>query len=256
MRMTDKVALITGGSTGMGKATALLFAREGARVAIASRTMKTGNETIDEIRALRGDAFFIPTDVGRASDVRRMIDATLEHYGRIDVLFNNAGQPCDRPLLEIGEEEWDYTFAVNLKSVFLACKLAIPSMQKTGGGVILNNASQIALVGVAGAPAYAAAKAGVVSLTKSLALAHAKHGIRVNCICPGTTWTPLAERGYGSLPDPEAAIEGSKKRIPLGRLGTSDDIARAALYLASDEASFVTGAVLLVDGGRMAGAAT
>lgn len=256
MRMKERVALITGGSTGMGRATAVLFAKEGAKVVIASRTEKTGRETVEEIVGLGGDAHYVQTDVTSAADVQRMVDATLRRYGRLNILFNNAGQPCDLPLLQIDEQLWDDTFAVNLRSVFLACKHAIPPMRDAAGGVIINNASQIALVGVAGAPAYAAAKAGVVSLTKSLALAHASDGIRVNCICPGTTWTPLAERGYGSLPDPEAAIEGSKKKIPLGRLGTADDIARAALYLASDDASFVTGAILLVDGGRMAGAAT
>lgn len=256
MRMKGRVAVITGGSTGIGRATAVLFAQEGAQIVIASRTETTGQETVQEIVAQGGDAYFLPTDVTRAGDVRGMVDGALKRYGRIDVLFNNAGQPCDLPLLQIDEQLWDHTFAVNLRSVFLACKHAIPPMRDAGGGAIISNASQIALVGVAGAPAYAAAKAGVVSLTKSLALAHAADGIRVNCICPGTTWTPLAERGYGSLPNPEAAIEKSKQRIPLGRLGAAQDIAHAALYLASDEASFVTGAVLLVDGGRMAGAAT
>lgn len=256
MKLEGRVALITGGGTGMGKAAALLFAGEGARVVIANRTEETGKEAVEEIHALGGDAYFVPTDVTQVSDVQRMIDKALERYGWIDILFNNAGQPFDLPLLELDEEQWDRCFAVNLRSVFLACKFVIPHMQKAGGGVILNNASQVALVGVGGAPAYAAAKAGVVSLTKSLALAYAKDGIRVNCICPGTTWTPLAERGFGSLPDPQAAIEGSKKRIPLGRLGLAEDMARAALYLVSEDASFVTGAVLLVDGGRMAGAPT
>jgi NAD(P)-dependent dehydrogenase (short-subunit alcohol dehydrogenase family) len=256
MRMKGRVALITGGSTGIGRAAAILLSQEGARVVIASRTEKTGQDAVEEIVGLGGDAFFVPTDVTSAADVQRMVDAALRRHGRIDVLFNNAGQPCDLPMLQIDNEVWDHTFAVNLRSVFLACKYAIPPMRDAGGGVIVNNASQIALVGVAGAPAYAAAKAGVVSLSKSLALAHAGDGIRVNCVCPGTTWTPLAERGFGSLPDPQAAIEGSKRKIPLGRLGTAEDMARAVLYLASDDASFVTGAVLLVDGGRMAGAAT
>ncbi|MCZ7572208.1 MAG: SDR family oxidoreductase [Ardenticatenaceae bacterium] len=256
MKLEGRVALITGGGSGMGRATALLFATEGARVVIANRTEATGAKTAEEIRDLGGDALFVPTDVTQEADVRRVVAATLERYSRIDILFNNAGEPFDLPLLGLEVKEWDRCFAVNLRSVFLACKSTIPHMRRAGSGVILNNASQIALAGAAGAPAYAAAKAGVVSLTKSLALAHAKDGIRVNCICPGTTWTPLAEKGYGSLPDPQAAIEGSKKRIPLGRLGRADDIAQAALYLVSDAASFVTGAVLLVDGGRMAGAAT
>jgi NAD(P)-dependent dehydrogenase (short-subunit alcohol dehydrogenase family) len=256
MRMKGRVALITGGNAGMGKAAAVLLAREGARILIAGRTETTGKKTVEEIRRQGGEAFFVRTDVTRAADVQQMVDAALERYGRIDVLFNNAGQPCDLPLMKVDDDLWDYTFAVNLKSVFLACKAAIPPMREAGGGVIVNNASQIALVGVAGAPVYAAAKAGVISLTKSLALAHAGDGIRVNCVCPGTTWTPLAERAYGSLPDPQAAIEGSKRAIPLGRLGTVDDMAQAVLYLASDDASFVTGAVLLIDGGRMAGAAT
>lgn len=254
MKLEGRVALITGGATGMGRATSELFSQEGARVVIASRSETSGQQAAEEIRKSGGEAFFIQTDVTRATDVQRMVDATVDRYGRIDILFNNAGTPFDISLLDLDVEEWDRCFAVNLRPVFLASKFTIPHMQRAGSGVILNNASQIALVGVAGAPAYAAAKAGVVSLTKSLALAHARDGIRANCICPGTTWTPLAETGYGSLPDPQAAIEGSKKRIPLGRLGAPEDIARAALYLASDDAAFVTGAVLLVDGGRMAGA--
>lgn len=252
MRLKDKAALITGAGSGIGRATATLFAKEGARVVVACRTSSAGEETVNIIKNVGGEAMFIAGDVGKARDVSRMIENTVGGYGKIDILFNNAGINFKSPLAEMEEEQWDRIIDTNLKGVFLGCKYAIPVMIRQGEGVIINMASTYAFVGFPNSGAYCASKGGVVALTKALALEVSPFKIRVNCICPGTTETPLAERLWLASGKPDEMREHSLRMHPIGRLGKPEDIAWAALFLASDESSFVTGSALFVDGGYTA----
>lgn len=247
-RLKDKVALVTGGGSGIGRATCLLFAREGARVVVADFAAEGGAETARQIAAAGGTASFVEADVSRSADVRRMIDVTIETHGRLDVLFNNAGieGPAAR-LADYSEDDWARVIAVDLTAVYLGMKHAIPKMIAQGGGVILNTASVAGLVGFPGSSAYGAAKAGVVNLTRIAAIEYASKKIRVNCICPGIISTPMAER----------VMEGRDREAldrmqPAGRVGRPEEIAAAALFLASDESSFATGAPFVVDGGYVA----
>lgn len=252
MRLEGKSALITGGTSGIGRATAVLFAREGAQVALTGRSEERGREVAGEIERGGGRALFTRSDVRLAEDCRRAVDQTLRAFGKIDVLFNNAGVFFPNTVPDCSEEEWDLTIGVNLKGTFLMSKYALPSMISRGGGAIINNSSGWGLVGGGAAASYCAAKGGVVLLTKAMAIDHGRHGIRVNCICPGDVETPM-------LPE-DARRRGMKwedylaeaARRPLGRIGTPDEIARAALFLATDDSSFMTGAVLAVDGGGTA----
>jgi len=248
-RLRDKVALITGGGSGMGRASCRLFAREGARVAVIDRVAEAGQETVAFIKDEGGDAVFIPADVADAADVERMVAATVDTYGRLDVLFNNAGvEGPSVNLLDYGEDDWARIIAVNLTAVYRAMRAAIPHMISQGGGVILSTASVAGLVGFARSSGYSAAKAGVIGLTRTVALEYRPHNIRVNCICPGFIATPMLDRVLGDR------TESVLNRLtPLRRVGTADDIARAALYLASDESAYVTGVPFMVDGGYAAG---
>jgi NAD(P)-dependent dehydrogenase (short-subunit alcohol dehydrogenase family) len=243
-RLDGKVTVITGAGSGIGRATAGLFAREGAQVVCAD---VSGRE--DETAASIGDAAVpVHVDVAVSGDVARMIETAVQRFGRLDVLFNNAGFGGPHlPLPEIDEAVFDNLVAVNLKGVFLGMKHAIPVMVEGGGGSIVNTASAAGLVGWKGLAAYSAAKGGVVQMTKSAALDVAESGVRVNAICPGMTWTGLAGAAAGSTPP-----EGSRPPQPMGRWGLPDELAAAALFLASDESSFVTGAALPVDGGYVA----
>lgn len=252
MRLPDKVALITGGTSGIGEATALLFSQEGARVAITGRSLDRGQKLAAKIEAAGGQALFLQSDVRSAEQCRRAVDEALKAFGRLDVLFNNAGVYYPHTALDCTEEEWDQQIDVNLKGTFLMSKYALPSMIEQGGGVIINNSSGWGLVGGDAAVAYCASKGGVVLLTKAMAIDHGRQGIRVNCICPGDVDTPM-------LPE-DARMRGLKwqdylagaANRPMGRVGTSDEIARAVLFLASDDSSFMTGAALVVDGGGTA----
>ena len=246
-KLDGKVALITGAGSGMGRATGLLFVREGARVSVADYVPAGGQKTVGMIREAGGEAIFIEADVSKAADAERMVKKTVDAFGRIDILYNNAGIWGRMAFTaETTEEEWDLIMNINLKGVFLGSKYAIPVMLEQGGGVIINTASTAALVGSPGLPAYSASKAGVVLLTKAMALEYGKRNIRVNCICPGAIHTPMLE----ASPIP---IDTAGQTLPLGRIGQPDDIAQAALYLASDDSSFVTGQALVVDGGLTAG---
>ncbi len=248
-RLKGKVALITGGGSGMGRASCLLFAREGARVAVVDRVEDAGEETTRLIRDGGGEAMFIGADVADAADVDRMVAAPVETWGRLDVLFNNAGvEGPSVNLLEYGEDDWARVIAVNLTAVYRAMRAAIPHMIEQGGGVILSTASVAGLVGLARSSAYSAAKAGVIGLTRTVALEYGPRGIRANCICPGFIATPMLDRVLGGRPE-----EVLHRLAPLRRTGTADDIASAALFLASDEASYVTGVPFIVDGGYAAG---
>ncbi len=252
MRLPDKVALITGGTSGIGEATALLFSQEGARVAITGRSLERGQKLAGKIEAAGGQAIFLQSDVRSAEQCRRAVDETLKAFGRLDVLFNNAGIYYPHTALDCTEEEWDQQIDVNLKGTFLMSKYVLPAMIEQGGGVIINNSSGWGLVGGDAAVAYCASKGGVVLLTKAMAIDHGRQGIRVNCICPGDVDTPM-------LPE-DARMRGLKwqdylagaANRPMGRVGTSDEIARAVLFLASDDSSFMTGAALVVDGGGTA----
>jgi NAD(P)-dependent dehydrogenase (short-subunit alcohol dehydrogenase family) len=252
MRLNNKVALITGGNSGIGRATALLFAREGAKVAITGRDEKMGNEVKDEIKKATGTAIFIRSDVRYAADCRQAVDKTLKEFGRVDILFNNAGVFFAHSVVDCPEEEWDLTIDVNLKGTYLMSKLVIPVMIAQGGGVIINNGSGWGITGGNEAASYCASKGGVVLLTKAMAIDHGRQGIRVNCICPGDVDTPMltADARLRKTDWKEYLVEASNR--PLGRIGTPDEIAKAALFLATDDSSFMTGAILAVDGGGTA----
>ena len=248
-RLQDKVAVITGGGSGMGRASCLAFAAEGARVVVVDRTIASGEETARAVNDEGGEALFFEADVSDPADVTGMVAAAVDRWGRLDVLFNNAGieGPSVR-LLEYDEAEWDQVIAVNLTAVYLGMRAAIPQMISQGTGVILSTASAAGLVGLARSSAYSAAKAGVVGLTRTVALEYGPQGIRVNCICPGFVSTPMLERVLG---DRDESV--LRHVAPLRRMGAADDVARAAVYLASDEASYVTGVAFPVDGGYVAG---
>jgi NAD(P)-dependent dehydrogenase (short-subunit alcohol dehydrogenase family) len=251
MRFDNKVAIITGGTSGIGLATAQLLSHEDARVVLMARNQSRGQAAVDQIAATGGQAIFVPGDVGLAVDCQRCV--AVETYGRLDILFNNAGVIyVNRNLVETSEEEWDATLGSNLKSIFLMSKFAIPRIAESGGGSIVNNASIFGLVGGSGVAAYCAAKGGVITLTKAMAIDHASQNIRVNCICPGSVDTPLLENEMKDLGGVEAQLPKFAARHPLNRIASPDEIARAVAYLASEDASFVTGIALPVDGGRSA----
>ena len=253
MRLADKVALITGGTSGIGRATAILFAREGAAVVLTGRNEERGHEVVREIEAVDGRARFVPADVTLAEDCRRAVAETVEAFGGLDVLFNNAGVYVAGDVTECTEAEWDLQVDVSLKGTYLMCASAVPVMASQGGGSIVNNSSGWGLAGGARAVAYCAAKGGVVVMTKAMAIDHGAQGIRVNCICPGDTVTPMEHRDAVHRGMTwEAYVAGASDR-PLGRMGEPDEVAAAVLFLASDESSFITGAALPVDGGGVAG---
>lgn len=252
MRLKNKVALITGGTSGIGEATALLFSNEGAKVAITGRNQDRGRAISGKITEGGGEAVFLATDVSKSDHCRRAVEQTISAFGRLDILFNNAGVFYPHNALDCSEEEWDEQIDINLKGTFLMSKYALPHMIKQGSGVIINNSSGWGIVGGDKAVAYCASKGGVVLLTKAMAIDHGRQGIRVNCICPGDVDTPM-------LPE-DARMRGLKwedylagcNNRPMGRIGTADEIAKAVLFLASDDSSFMTGAALVVDGGGTA----
>jgi NAD(P)-dependent dehydrogenase (short-subunit alcohol dehydrogenase family) len=247
-RLADKVALITGAASGMGKAAAELFAAEGAKVVVSDVTEAGGIAVVDAIRSAGGQAAFVRADVSRAADCEAMVRTATETFGGLHVLYNNAGvfPADDGGALETPEPTWERVMEINLKGVWLGCKAGIPAMLASGGGAIVNVASFVALMGAATAQiAYTASKGGVLSMTREIAVEYARQGIRANALCPGPIQTPLLEE---LLADPERRAR-RMVHIPLGRLGRAEELAQAALFLASDESSFMTGASLVVDGG-------
>ncbi len=252
MKLAGKVALVTGAGSGIGQAIALLFAAEGARVGVADFSEAGGNATVSQIRAAGGDAEFFRVDVSRSAEVNATVDGVLQRWGQLDILCNNAGMGVAATVVETAEEDWDRTLAVDLKGVFLGCKYAIPPMIAHGGGVIVNTASVAGQVGVLNRAAYCAAKAGVVGLTKSVAVDYVGQNIRINAICPGTVDSPWIQKILSAQPDPVAERQRMVERQPMGRMGEPAEIARAALYLACDDSAFVTGTALVIDGGLTA----
>jgi len=251
--LEGKRALITGGASGIGRATALLFACEGAAVAVADVDQARGQAVAQEILRDGGRAVFVRCDVTQAADCRQAVEQTVDELGGLDILFNNAGIIRRATVLETTEAEWDRVMAVNVKSIFLLSKHAIPFMARAGGGVIVNTASGWGLVGGRNAISYCASKGAVVNMTRAMALDHGEQNIRVNCICPGDTDTPMLRNEARQLGEPDEQFLAEAAQRPLRRIGRPEDIARAALYLASDASSFVTGTALVVDGGGLAG---
>ena len=249
MRFQDKSIVVTGAGSGIGRAAAIMFAAEGGRVLVVDRYEADARETAARIQEAGGAAHAMAGDVSRAADCKAMVEAAVAAHGRLDVAFNNAGiGGSGFPLAEEEEIAFDETIAVNLKGVFLSMKYEIPAMVKTGGGAIVNTASVAGLVGEPGIATYAASKHGVVGLTRTAALDHIRQGVRINAVCPGATRTPLLERWFQD-PNVESFV---MNRHPIGRIGAPEEIARVALFLASDDASFVVGQAWAVDGGLTA----
>ncbi len=246
-----RTAVITGGGSGIGQAAAILFSQNGARVVVADVDTRGGRKTVREIEKHEGEAIFVAANVSKAIEVDRLMVKAVDEFDSIDVLFNNAGVPGPHSITDTSEEEWDRVLDVNLKGVFLCSKYAIPYMKKNRRGSIVNTASAVGLVGSAGQVSYCASKGGVVILTKAVALDCAGWGIRVNCVCPGFVETPMVERFLAGIDASERGrVRDSLEKLhPLGRFAKPEEIARAVLYLASDEASFVTGCAFPVDGG-------
>ena len=253
MRLKDKVAIITGAGSGLGRAAALLFSREGAKVVVAANREKDGKQTVKLIKEASGEAILVQVDVTSAIDVEKAVRTAVEKYGKLDIMFNNAGTPGPGKLIaDITEEEWNRVISVNLTGVFLGTKYAIPEMLKGGGGVIINVSSVAALSPRRYTAAYSAAKAAVIQLTRVTALEYARKNIRVNCILPGPIDTPFFSKVAGSDPEKIAAFkEKVLKEVPMGRFAQPEEIARVALFLASDEASYITGAAFAADGGQL-----
>ena len=252
MRLKGKVAIITGAGSGLGRAAALLFSREGAKVVVAANREKEGEKTVKSIIESGGEAIFVKVDVTKAADVEKAVKSAIEKYGKLDIMFNNAGTPGPGKLIaDITEEEWNRVLSVNLTGVFLGTKYAIPEMLKRGG-VIINISSVAALSPRRYAGAYAAAKAAVIQLTKVTALEYARKNIRVNCILPGPIDTPFFTKVAGGDSEKIAAFkEKVRNEVPMGRFAQPEEIAQVALFLASDEASYITGAAFAADGGQL-----
>lgn len=251
-RLAGKVALITGGGSGIGRACALRFAREGARVTLAGRRPQLLEETVKEIASQGGEALAVPCDVSKSADVTHAIRAVVARFGRLDVVVNNAGALVVATAEETSEAQWNELLAANLTGTFLVSRAALPVLRRSGGGSIINMGSILGLVGMKKRAAYAAAKGGVTLLTKAMALDHAAENIRINCICPAIIQTPLIEEMALRQPDPPAYLRLRAAQIPLGRLGKPEDVANLAVFLASDESSWLTGAALPLDGGLSA----
>jgi len=254
MKLSGRVAIVTGAASGIGRASALAFAREGAKVVVADRNERGGEEMVAAITAAGNQACFAHVDVSKQADIERMIEGTIARWNRIDILFNNAGVVLVKPIEDMSEEEWDRVMSINVKAAFFAVKHAVPHMRRGGGGVILNTGSIASFTGQLGTPVYSASKGAIALLTKSLALDLGRDGIRVNCICPGITDTPMLREHLGHVSEGEARIKARLSRVPLGQMLSREDLARAPLYLVSDDSAGITGILHVVDAGLLAAA--
>lgn len=252
MKLAGKVAIVTGAASGIGRASAIAFAREGAAVVVADKNAAAAEETAALIRSEEFSAISIVVDVARESSVEALVAQTAAQFGAIHILFNNAGIVMVKPLESMTEEEWDRVMGVNVKGAFLAIKHATPHIRRAGGGAILNTGSIGSFTGQLGTPVYSASKGAIALLTKSLALDYGRDNIRVNCICPGITDTPMLREHMGQGADGEAAIRARLARVPTGEILTPEDVARAALYLVSDDSRGITGILHVIDGGLIA----
>jgi NAD(P)-dependent dehydrogenase (short-subunit alcohol dehydrogenase family) len=252
VKLKGRVAIVTGAASGIGRASAIAFAREGARVAAVDRNERGGAETVNAIQSEGGEAFFSRVDVTSEEEIVRMVDETAQRWERIDILFNNAGILLVKSIDEMTGEEWDRVMAVNVKSAFLVSRHVVPHMRSLGKGAILNTGSIGSFTGQAGTPVYSASKGAIALLTKSLALDLGRDGIRVNCICPGITDTPMLREHLGHGDEGEARIRARLSRVPLGKILSPEDVARAAVYLVSDDSEGITGILHVVDGGLIA----
>jgi NAD(P)-dependent dehydrogenase (short-subunit alcohol dehydrogenase family) len=248
-RLAGKVAIVTGGSLGIGQAAAILFAKEGAKVVVAARGSEAGEKTVKMIKEAGGEAIFIKTDISKTEDVENMIKTTVDTYGKLDVIFNNAGIAPYNLLVNSTEEEFERLIAIDLKGVWLGMKCAIPEMIKAGGGSIINVSSYCADMAERGSSVYAATKGGITSMSKVVAVEHGPDNIRVNVIKPGQIATRLLMDQASNEP---GILERIEQETPLGRLGKPEDVAQLALFLASDESSFITGEAIVIDGGIQA----
>lgn len=248
MKLKDKVAIVTGSSKGIGEGIARVFVQEGAKVVVTCRTEVAGKKITGELLDAGGTAIFVKTDVTRSQDIQTMINKVIQTFGKLDVLVNNAGYHLSKNAEETSEEEWEFIINTNLRSTFLCSKYSIPHLRKTKG-TIINISSMVGLVGQPNAAAYSATKGGQIAMTKNMAIDFAPDGIRVNVICPGWIQTPLVEDWFNQQKDPEAARKYIFGQHPLGRIGTIEECGQAAAFLASDEASFMTGSIITLDGG-------
>jgi NAD(P)-dependent dehydrogenase (short-subunit alcohol dehydrogenase family) len=248
MKLKDKVAIVTGSSKGIGEGIAKVFVREGAKVVVTCRTQEAGKRMVEELKKDHGRAMYIQTDVTKSDDIRRMIDTTIQTFGKLDILVNNAGYHLSKNVEETSEDEWEFIINTNLRSTFLCSKYSIPHLRKTKGNII-NISSMVGVVGQPNAGAYSATKGGQIAMTKNMAIDFAPDGIRVNVICPGWIQTPLVEDWFGQQKDPAAVRKYIYGQHPLGRIGTIEECGHAAAFLASEEAAFITGSVISIDGG-------
>lgn len=252
MKLSNKVAIVTGAAMGIGKGIAQVFVREGAKVVLADVNADVGRATESELKRAGGDVLFVRCDVSNEEQVKALIGAAVDKFGALHILVNDAGIGVYKTVLDATSAEWDRCLAVNLKGVFLCCKYAIPHLKAAGGGAIVNIASVHSYQNVGGTAPYAASKGGVVTLTRVMAIDYGRDKIRVNAICPGWIDTPLIQGIFAADPDPVKARQAVERRQLLGRLGTPEEVGKAAAFLASDEASYITGASLMVDNGMTA----
>jgi NAD(P)-dependent dehydrogenase (short-subunit alcohol dehydrogenase family) len=254
MKLRGRVAIVTGAASGIGRASAILFAAEGARVVVADIDAERGEQTVAAIAECGNQAVYAQVDVCKEVEIRQMVEDTVARWGKIDILFNNAGVVLVKRLEEMSEGEWDRVMAINVKAAFFAVKHVVPHMRRNGGGAILNTGSIGSFFGQLHTPVYIASKGAIALLTKSLALDYGRDRIRVNCICPGITDTPMLREHLGHGAEGEARIRARLSRVPTGEILSPEDVARAALYLVCDDSAGITGVLHLVDGGMLAAA--
>ena len=253
MRLAGKVAVITGGGSGIGKATAILFASEGAKVVIGNRSVAAGEATVRQIREAGGECSFVRTDVTVAAEVQRLVETAVQAHGKLDCMFNNAGINMAGSVIDVSEEDWDYTIAVNLKSVFLGSKYALPHLIANRGATIINDSSNAGLIGRPHDPVYCASKHGIIGLTKSMALRHGPQNVRVNAICPGPIESQMMVEGREAMGDDAAFDRLAASQTALKRIAPAEEVAELVAFLASDAARNITGAAIPTDGGKTAG---